>query len=194
MKPMILSLSKKDKEFQNIIKNLIENETCTITYSGFLFKNNSESVTLVYGFDSSWNNSSEVEMKKTDDGFVAEIKILSFKTLNFCFRNSNYEWDNNYNNNFSVSIQKSNEEENFIINEEILDDLVDKITSQDVSTADTTIIKEKIDTLISEFENAPIETIEPVQENSIASFEVAPVSEEFVKIEDSIGIKLLIQK
>lgn len=168
-------------------KNLIENETCTITYSGFLFKNNSESVTLVYGFDSNWNNSSEVEMKKNDNGFIAEIKILSFKTLNFCFRNSNYEWDNNYNNNFSVSIQKSNEEENFIINEEILDDLVDKITNQDISTTDTTILKEEVDALISEVENAPIEILESVQENSIASFEVAPESEEFVQIEDSIG-------
>ena len=113
--------------------NLIENEICTITYSGFLFKNNSDSVTIVYGFDNEWNNTSEQQMLKTENGFIAQIKILNFNNLNFCFKNSNNEWDNNNNFNYTSPISKQKIEENFIINENIIDHLLDNILDYDLS-------------------------------------------------------------
>lgn len=164
--------------------NLIENETCTITYSGFLFKNNSESVSIVYGFDSSWNNTTELEMQKTENGFVAEIKILSFSNLNFCFRNSNYEWDNNYNNNFTVPITKKEAEENFIINEEIIDTLVENVTKCDIG-----LIEDDTINLADEEVTLGSDLAEPQSEENtnIDAFEVAPENEEHIEIEDSIG-------
>ena len=45
-------------------------------------------------------------MEKTELGFQAEIELLSSDTLNFCFRNSNNEWDNNGNANYIFPIEK----------------------------------------------------------------------------------------
>lgn len=49
--------------------NLIQNKTTEITYSGYLFKNNSDSVSIVYGFGDSWSNTQEAEMEKTPNRF-----------------------------------------------------------------------------------------------------------------------------
>jgi hypothetical protein len=95
----------KDIDFSRKLK---ENEDSTITYSGYLFKNNSQAVTMVYGYGDSWENTSNVEMAKTDKGFVATIKVANnYDTLNFCFKNENNEWDNNYGYNFISPIVPS---------------------------------------------------------------------------------------
>ena len=90
----------------NFNGNLVVNEYCEITYFGSLFKNNSDSVTIVYGFDDDWKYTDSKEMIKTDNGFVTRIKMLDFKSFNFCFRNSNYEWDNNNSQNYTSPITK----------------------------------------------------------------------------------------
>jgi len=84
--------------------NLTEYETFKITYSGKLFKNNSEEVTIVFGFGPNWENTTELLMEKTENGFVADINILNFDAINFCFKNSNMEWDNNNSINYVVPI------------------------------------------------------------------------------------------
>lgn len=118
-----------DIKFSN---NLIESRTCTVTYSGVLFKNNSDNVSIVYGFENSWQNTTEQKMTKTENGFTAKIKLLDFENINFCFKNSNNEWDNNNNFNYTAPISKILEE-NFIINEDILDNILDNIFNCDLS-------------------------------------------------------------
>ena len=96
-------------DFSTYVKfsnNLIENQETTITYSGYLFQNNSDSLKIVYGFGDNWMYTKEQEMKKTENGFVATIKMLNFSKFNFCFKNSNNQWDNNYNKNFTASISE----------------------------------------------------------------------------------------
>lgn len=88
--------------------NLIQNKPCKITYSGLFFQNNSDSVIIVYGFEDDWKESSEKEMQKTENGFVAEITMPEYSSFNFCFRNSNYEWDNNNYQNYGAPITKEN--------------------------------------------------------------------------------------
>ena len=147
-----------DIKFNN---DIIVNQECSITYSGFLFKNNSESVTIVFGFDDEWNNTTEQEMIKTENGFTANIKILDFHNFNFCFRNSNYEWDNNNNKNYSAPISKL--EENFIINENIIENILDNLLNTNVP--------------------------EPIKAQTFTdtSFEVLPENTVPTNIEDSIG-------
>lgn len=118
-----------DIKFSN---NLIESRTCTVTYSGVLFQNNSDNVSIVYGFENSWQNTTEQKMTKTETGFTAKIKLLDFENINFCFKNSNNEWDNNNNFNYTAPISKLLEE-NFIINEDILDNILDNIFNCDLS-------------------------------------------------------------
>ena len=85
---------------------LVENDKVKISYVGKLFQENSSEVYLHYGFGSNWNNVNEIKMEKTELGFQAEIELLSSDTLNFCFRNSNNEWDNNENANYIFPIEK----------------------------------------------------------------------------------------
>ena len=85
---------------------LVENAKVKISYVGNLFQENSSEVYLHYGFGSNWDNVNEIKMEKTELGFQAEIELLSSDTLNFCFRNSNNEWDNNENANYIFPIEK----------------------------------------------------------------------------------------
>ena len=85
---------------------LVENAKVKISYVGKLFQENSSEVYLHYGFGSNWDNVNEIKMEKTELGFQAEIELLSSDTLNFCFRNSNNEWDNNENANYIFHIEK----------------------------------------------------------------------------------------
>ena len=138
--------------------NLIRNKACTITYSGMLFQNNSEFVNIVYGFGNEWHHTKEQEMERTEDGFVVEVNMLDYDTFNFCFRNSNYEWDNNnYQNYTSTITEEIPEEINFILNDDsVISNIIDNLCEIDVSAVSDNIIPQTIETNIIH-ENAPFE-------------------------------------
>ncbi len=85
---------------------LIEKSKVKISYTGKLFQNNSEEVYIHYGFGLNWDNVNEIKMEKTELGFQAEIELIGSETFNFCFRNSNNEWDNNNCQNYIFPIEK----------------------------------------------------------------------------------------
>lgn len=155
-------------EFSN---NLIENEETTITYSGYLFQNNSDSVTIVYGFGNSWNNTTELEMQKNENGFSAKVKALEFSNFNFCFRNSNYQWDNNNYQNYTAPISKPKLNEAFIINENVIENIMNDILEYDVSQ-----IKNDTQLKISEEQEIV---------NTIEDFEIDIKNDEPIDIESS---------
>ena len=84
---------------------LIENSKIKISYTGKFFEENSDKVFIHFGYGLNWDNISEIEMKKTDLGFQAEINLISSNLLNLCFRNSNNEWDNNNGQNYVFEIE-----------------------------------------------------------------------------------------
>ena len=85
---------------------LIENSKVKISYLGKLYQDNSEEVSIHYGFGINWDNVSDIKMEKTDLGFQAEIDLLEGDTFNFCFRNGNNEWDNNEGQNYVFPLEK----------------------------------------------------------------------------------------
>ena len=85
---------------------LIENSKIKISYTGKFFEENSDKVFIHFGYGLNWDNISEIEMKKTDLGFQAEINLISSNLLNLCFRNSNNEWDNNNGQNYVFEIEQ----------------------------------------------------------------------------------------
>lgn len=161
--------------------NLIKNKTCTITYSGTLFQNNSEFVNIVYGFGNEWHHTKEQEMERTEDGFVVEVNMLNFDTFNFCFRNSNYEWDNNNNQNYTSPItEEAQEEINFIINDEsVITNIMTNLCEIDVSQASDKKVT---------YQTA--ETLEDVEVASVAAegtpFDIEIETNIPVNIEDSL--------
>lgn len=92
--------------------NLTSGKMATITYSGELFRNGSEHVNIVFGYDEHWHYTTTLPMKKTENGFSAEIEIKDYDTFNFCFSNEHNVWDNNnYSNYISNIITEVVEEE-----------------------------------------------------------------------------------
>lgn len=86
---------------------LVENTKIKVSYTGKFYQGNNEKVYLHYGYGKNWNNVNEVEMSKTDLGYQAELKLLPAETLNFCFKNQNNEWDNNFGKNYVFNIEKN---------------------------------------------------------------------------------------
>ena len=96
---------------------LMQNSRVKISYTGVFFENNSEEVYIHYGFGVSWDNLSEIKMEKTDLGFQAEVELPEYDTFNFCFRDSDNNWDNNETANYVFDIEKS--EMALVIREEL---------------------------------------------------------------------------
>lgn len=170
--------------------DLIENEACNITYSGYLFEKNSTCVSIVYGFGPEWHHTTEQKMEKTDEGFVATVNMRDFDTFNFCFKNLDNEWDNNYNQNYTSPISKPviNEtqdvieetpEYDFIINNEnVITNILGNLFATDLSD-ETYNQPLKMDTDIAE-ESVKAEAIENTP------FEVEVEINEPVNIEETL--------
>lgn len=96
---------------------LVENQTVKISYTGNFFQEGANEVYLHYGFGLLWENTNEVKMERTDLGFQAEVTLLPYETLNFCFRNEQNLWDNNQNCNYVFPIEPeiTNQELSLII-------------------------------------------------------------------------------
>ena len=85
---------------------LIENSKVKISYIGKLYQESSEEVFIHYGFGSNWDNINDIQMNKTDLGFQAEIELLEGDSFNFCFKDSNNNWDNNEGENYIFPLEK----------------------------------------------------------------------------------------
>lgn len=85
---------------------LVENTRVKISYTGKLFQNDSEEVSIHYGFGLNWENVNDIEMEKTDLGFQAEIDLLEGDSFNFCFKNGTDDWDNNNGENYIFPLEK----------------------------------------------------------------------------------------
>ena len=98
---------------------IVENTEIKVTYAGELFQNKSSNVTIHYGFGDNWANAQDVVMQKTDLGYQANINVLEGEMLNFCFKNSDGQWDNNNGCNYQFEIQKQeNNEEDISVQKE----------------------------------------------------------------------------
>ena len=82
-------------------KELKQNESVKIDYSGDLFKKGSDEVYIVYGFDKDWKNTTYQKMDKSESGFSTTIQLLEYSDFNFCFKDSNDNWDNNNNSDYT---------------------------------------------------------------------------------------------
>ncbi len=85
---------------------LVENSMVKISYTGKLFQEEVEEVSIHYGFGMNWDNVNDIKMEKTDLGFQAEIELKEGDTFNFCFKNTDDNWDNNNGQNYIFPLEK----------------------------------------------------------------------------------------
>ena len=97
---------------------IYNNKEFKLYYDGYLTEvSNNEPISLRYG-DQDWKQMKIVEMEKDENNrLYANLKLNSFDKMNFCFEYNNV-WDNNFSNNYSLSINKLNFED-YQDNEEI---------------------------------------------------------------------------
>ena len=167
-------------DYSNHIKfegNLIKTKPTKITYSGFLFENGSDSVSIVYGYGSHWEHTTELKMDKTENGFSAEINMLNYNLFNCCFKNGNNEWDNNYGGNYVFEIEDLVIDPAFILNEDAITEILDNLFEVNLSEYTNSITK--IEAPVQE----TVVAIEPIQ--AIEEFEISFEKNEAVSIEDS---------
>jgi hypothetical protein len=69
-------------------------ENVRIKYHGLLKNSGANEVYLYYGKDG-WHNTNTIRMHMENDDFVAEVKAEADHELNFCFKDSADNWDNN---------------------------------------------------------------------------------------------------
>lgn len=76
-----------------------------IRYQGFLKDHGADSVYLHYGFDSWQNGLETIKMDRTDTGdFGARVQAAGNHEINFCFKDSNNNWDNNNGYNWNIHL------------------------------------------------------------------------------------------
>lgn len=176
-------------DFSNYIKfegNLIQGSPVRITYSGYLFEKGSESISMVYGFGSHWEHTNEVQMERTENGYTTEVNLLNYALFNFCFKNGNNEWDNNYGGNYVFEVTEKVVESAFILNENVISEILENLFEINISE-----IEEK-NAISAPIVEATVETndeatIEPVSAEPISEeFEVTYEKNEAVSIEDSL--------
>lgn len=168
-------------DFSNYIKfegNLIQGSPVRITYSGYLFEKGSESISMVYGFGSHWEHTNEVQMERTENGYTTEVNLLNYALFNFCFKNGNNEWDNNYGGNYVFEVTEKVVESAFILNENVISEILENLFEINISEIEE---KNAISAPIVEATIEPVST-EPVSEE----FEVTYEKNESVSIEDSL--------
>jgi len=85
---------------------LVENSKVKISYTGKLFQDASQEVSIHYGFGLNWDGVNDIQMEKTDLGFQAEIDLIEGETFNFCFKNEQDIWDNNDGKNYIFPLEK----------------------------------------------------------------------------------------
>lgn len=78
----------------------------TIDYAGILSNSGAASVYLRASTDSGydWQNIYDHSMNRTVSGWQAQVPIQPGQTINFCFKDSANNWDNNNQHNWSLTL------------------------------------------------------------------------------------------
>ena len=89
---------------------IYEDQDIVLLYKGNLFSNSlTNDVYISYGYGNMWENKQEVKMKPSTFGYLVTVKVESGESLQFCFRDSNGNWDNNNNQNYILPIHETEE-------------------------------------------------------------------------------------
>lgn len=137
--------------------DLIQNESFKLSYSGDLYKSGSEEVYIVFGFDKDWKNTTYQKMDKCENGFSTTINLLEYNEFNFCFKDSNDNWDNNNASDYHLCIEPKKDSTSDL--NALLDDILNEAQAAEKETTplEESILKiqriqEKFDEIFADIE------------------------------------------
>lgn len=82
-----------------------QGDKATIKYKGLLHNAGAHSVFMRMGYGINWDNTKDIRMTRTDDGYEAEVDVSSNQKLNLAFKDCANNWDNNSNMNYSFDVE-----------------------------------------------------------------------------------------
>jgi hypothetical protein len=84
---------------------LAEGDNATVLYKGLLYHSGAQHVIMHAGYGESWNETKDIRMNKTSEGFEASIPVTSHDNLKLAFKDCANNWDNNAGRNYSFEVQ-----------------------------------------------------------------------------------------
>ncbi|PKM96291.1 MAG: carbohydrate-binding protein [Firmicutes bacterium HGW-Firmicutes-1] len=84
---------------------IAKGDSTTVIYNGLLYNSGADDVYLHAGYGNTWDNSKDIKMTKTYDGFEASVPVIGNQPLNIAFKDSANNWDNNCTRNYTFEVQ-----------------------------------------------------------------------------------------
>lgn len=84
---------------------IVKGDHASVHYKGILTNSGADVVYMHSGYGEFWDNTNDVQMKRTDDGFEAALPIFTDKPLKLAFRDSANNWDNNTGRDYTFEVQ-----------------------------------------------------------------------------------------
>jgi hypothetical protein len=78
-------------------------DSVRIKYHGLL-KNSGADAVFIYCGKDGWQASKYIPMRRGDDDFYVDVRAEADRELNFCFKDSANNWDNNNGYNWKVDV------------------------------------------------------------------------------------------
>lgn len=83
---------------------IAKGEKATVTYKGLLKNSGSDAVYMHVGYGNQWDSKQDIQMRKTPEGFEAELPLTLHPELQVAFKDSAGNWDNNSGRNYSFEV------------------------------------------------------------------------------------------
>ncbi|MDP4093388.1 MAG: carbohydrate-binding protein [Bacillota bacterium] len=80
-------------------------DNASIAYKGLLYNSGAHSVYMHVGYGEAWDNTGDIKMRRTNEGFEADIHVTDGKPLNIAFKDCANNWDNNSGWNYHFEVQ-----------------------------------------------------------------------------------------
>ncbi|MDP4181562.1 MAG: carbohydrate-binding protein [Bacillota bacterium] len=84
---------------------LVKGDNASVIYKGILSNSGAGSVYMHVGYGDKWENTKDLKMRKSDEGFEADIEIASDQPIKFAFKDCANNWDNNSGRNYTFEVQ-----------------------------------------------------------------------------------------
>lgn len=84
---------------------VVKGDNASVTYKGILSNSGAKSVYMHVGFGDNWENTKDIKMDKTEEGFETSLPISDDKPLKMAFKDCANNWDNNGGRNYTFEVQ-----------------------------------------------------------------------------------------
>jgi hypothetical protein len=84
---------------------LVKGDKASVVYKGLLMDSGADTVYMHVGYGDHWENTQDIPMKRTEEGFETTLPITKDLPLKMAFRDNADHWDNNSSRDYTFEVQ-----------------------------------------------------------------------------------------